>query len=701
MLDYKKLATAARILSIDMVENAKSGHPGMPMGMADVVTVLFADFLRFNPNNPLWEVRDRFVLSAGHGCALLYSVLFLSGYKGWSIEDLRNFRKLSSKATGHPEKNQAYGIETTTGPLGQGLANAVGLAIAAKILAAKFGNNDLCYKVYVVVGDGCMMEGVGQEAISLAGNLELDNLIVIFDDNSVSIDGSTKFVSGDDHVARVEASGWRTVSINGHDYNDIKRGFVFANDGVGSKKPTFIRCKTSIAFGSPNKSDSHEAHGAPLGEAEVKLTRLNLEWDYPPFIIPQEIMQGWSELYKRNMDFYTSMGPLLSRIFPENYKKEQRFIIEKFSDLMIKEVCDKADFSAKEATRKSLNRALNEILILINTDIESESEFIIGGSADLGTSTGALTKNSIIINDSKNTNGVDFTGNYVAYGVREHCMVAAMNGLSLSGFVKPYGSTFLVFSDYCRPAIRLAAMMELPIILIFTHDSIGLGEDGPTHQPVEHLSALRLIPNLNVYRPADAFETAKVLKLALLSERTPSAIVLSRQNLPQFQCDKEKIKSKNVEYGAYHLFSIGLGDLQNHDLQKKDYKNKADVALYASGSEVEIAYAAAHLINKELNLSVIVISVPSLNLFWKLDDSHKAYKKRILNCGNIRIIIEAGLPGNWRSLLEYNADGELENFVGVHNYGASGSCEDLYKRFNLTQNIILELVKKKLYKIPS
>lgn len=703
----QNIINTLRILSLDMVELANSGHPGMPMGMADVVTVLYQNFINFNPKDPKWLLRDRFVLSAGHGSALLYSLLFLTGYVEWDIGDLKQFRQLNSKTPGHPEYNIDLGIETTTGPLGQGVANAVGMAIASKIFASQYKNKennvdnnidtkDLCYKVFVVVGDGCLMEGIAQEAMSLAGNLGLDNLVVLFDDNGISIDGNTNFVAADNHINRFKASGWNAYSIDGHNHEEINSILKKATD-VQNTKPFFIACKTQIAYGSPNKANTAAAHGAPLGKAEVELVRQKLLWKHDPFIIPEDYLNIWRNMYLRCQKKYSNNE------FDNEFDNEQRKYIEKIAvDMMDNFIM----IDKPEATRQSSNRCIKAIYQSIFQNISKKhSPLFVGGSADLSTSNCAFvyqfqkdincvnvdemtiySKIDEIIDNKNNPLGIDFSGNYIHYGVREHAMIGIVNGLYLSGFILPYAATFLTFTDYCRPAIRLASIMKLPIIIIATHDSIGVGEDGPTHQPIEHLANLRNIPNLNVFRPADSIETLYCWQLAIKSKYTPSVIALSRQPLTQINI----ALNDKILNGAYIIYE-NWNDVENNN---SNTGILSDIAIYSTGSEVEIAINAAKKLWNEKKLNIRVISVPCLDIFRSQNNE---YKYNILHCAKHRIVIESGISNSWGEFLDYDKYGNVQNFIGMGEYGASGKYQDLYEYFHITTDDIIELIIKILY----
>ena len=648
--ELDKLSNAIRMLSVEAVQRANSGHPGMPMGMADVATVLFTKFLNFDSSYPDWLNRDRFILSAGHGSMLLYSLLYLNGYKDIDIEDIKNFRALHSKTAGHPEYGELSGIETTTGPLGQGIANAVGVALAEKIMSARYGNDLFNHNTYVIAGDGCLMEGISQEAISLAGHLGLGKLIILFDDNGISIDGPTSLSTSDNQLLRFEASNWHTLECDGHASEDIESAI---KKSLSDPRPSLIACKTKIGFGSPNKEGKSSSHGAPMGEEEIQLIRERLGWDYESFDIPEEILSIWRKNGLRGSEIRLS--------WQKKYMKSAYY--EEVSDLIAnkhilniednlenyKENLSKDNTSV--ATRKSSENVLNELTEKFSN--------LIGGSADLTGSNNTLSKNQKAITTN------DFSGSYIYYGIREHAMAAVMNGIALHSGLIPYGGTFLVFTDYCRPSIRLSALMGLRVIYIMTHDSIGLGEDGPTHQPVEHLSALRAIPNLDVFRPADSTETLEVWQAALKSKNTPSIIALSRQNLRPV---RNKFSKENLsELGAYILVD----------------KIEADICLYASGSEVEIAINAAEKLELE-NINAKVVSVPSLDRFYKQD---KSYKDNIIN-SIPKIVIEAGIRQSWDYILNDN-----DIFIGMSSFGASAPAKDLYEYFSITEEKVISSAK--------
>ena len=654
---FNQLANAIRFLSIDAVQKANSGHPGMPMGMADVATVLFKYHLRFNPKNPDWINRDRFILSAGHGSMLLYSLLYLCGYESISIDDIKNFRQLNSICAGHPEYKKGTGIETTTGPLGQGLGNAVGMAIAEEILRKKFGSTIVDNKTYVIASDGDLMEGISHETMSLAGHLKLKNLIVFFDNNKISIDGSTSLSVSDNYKKRFEAYGWNFLDINGHNEKQISKAISKASK---SNKPTLISCKTIIGFGSPNKSGKASSHGSPLGDEEIALVRKKLKWSDEPFTLDKDILNTWREIGRKGAKLEDKWNLILGK----KNSKIQSEIKDVYINSSIK---DLENLIKNEKTKYFESKPSMATRQCSSTVIESVSNILpqlIGGSADLSGSNNTKTKNSKIIN-SKN-----FDGNYIHYGVREHGMAAVMNGLALySGFI-PYGGTFLIFSDYCKPSIRLSALMGLNVIYIFSHDSIGLGEDGPTHQPIEQLTGLRAIPNLNVFRPADINETLECWQIALKNKNTPSVIALSRQKLPYI--NPSNSEENKCEKGAYVV------KITSHD-------NK--VTLVASGSEVELALNVQTAL-KQYNIDSKVISMPCQELFDKQADS---FKKDILDKDSLIVTIEAGSVSSWE---KYSGDKGIS--LGINNFGESAPYKKVYDHFNLSEEKIVTTIQERL-----
>ena len=648
---HTDLANAIRFLSIDAVQKANSGHPGMPMGMADVCTVLFRHFLKFDPSRPDWINRDRFVLSAGHGSMLLYALLHLTGYKSVSLDDIKNFRQLNSICAGHPEYEKGTGIETTTGPLGQGIANAVGFAISEEILKSKKGKDIYNHKTYVVAGDGCLMEGISHEALSLAGHLKLKNLVMFFDNNSISIDGPTSLAVSDNYKKRLEAYGWDYIDINGHNEKQI---FKAIKKCQNAKRPTVIACKTTIGFGSPNKSGKSSAHGSPLGDEEIQLVRKKLKWKHEPFEIPKEILQEWrsvGENGKREVKKWEKKaGSKLKKITHKNSQKLTKLFADA-KNMAIKE-------SKPMATRKSSENILNLLTVHIPE--------LIGGSADLAGSNNTKTKSQKIIKPG------NFAGSYIHYGVREHAMCGIMNGIALHGELIPYGGTFLVFSDYCKPSIRLSALMKQRVVYVMTHDSIGLGEDGPTHQPVEQIAGLRAIPNLNVFRPADTIETIECWDLALRQTNTPSVLSLTRQNLKLLRTNNDQINK--CSYGAYEIYR------SNPEI---------NLTIIATGSEVEIAVEASQQLAKE-NIHSKVISMPCQELFEQQESS---YKKNLLEETTAKISIEAASTMGWK---KYTGNQGVE--LGIDTFGKSAPYKKIYEHFKLTSNNIIQQAKKIIQK---
>ncbi len=644
---HNDLANCIRFLSIDAVQKANSGHPGMPMGMADVATVLFKNFLRFNPKNPDWLNRDRFVLSAGHGSMLLYSLLYLTGYKSISINNIKKFRQLNSICAGHPEYHPKTGIETTTGPLGQGISNAVGFAIAEEILKNKLGKDLINHKTYVLAGDGCLMEGISHEAMSLAGHLELKNLIMLFDNNSISIDGPTNLAVSDNFKKRFEGYGWDYISINGHNEKEI---FKALKKVQKAKKPSVISCKTKIGYGSPNKSGKASSHGSPLGVDEIKLVRKALNWKTKPFDIPNKILNEWRKIGQR--------GEILEKKWNKALKRKKikfnQALKNNFTTVLKKEKKNAIKEPKSLATRKSSEMTLNVLT--------KQKNNLIGGSADLAGSNNTKTKNHKIIKPG------DFTGDYIHYGVREHAMSGVMNGIALHSNLIPYGGTFLIFSDYCKPSIRLSALMKKRVIYVMTHDSIGLGEDGPTHQPIEQLSGLRAIPNLNVFRPADRIETIECWEHALKSSETPSVLALTRQNLNPV---RKTFSNKNLcSLGAYEVLRTN---------------KKINLTILASGSEVNLALEVSHKLAKDKIYSK-VISMPCMELF---ELQLKSYKNKILEETKFKISIEAGSTDCWKKYV-----GHKGIAFGIDEFGKSAPYKDIYKYFGLESTNIKNITKK-------
>ena len=646
-----QLANCIRFLAIDAVQKANSGHPGMPMGMADIATVLYEKHFKFDPNDPKWIDRDRFILSNGHGSMLLYACLYLTGYKDINLEDIKNFRQLKSPTAGHPEYGELDGIETTTGPLSQGLSNGVGFAMAEKKLSSSLGQDLINHYTYVFAGDGCLMEGLSHEACSLAGHLKLNKLIVFFDDNSISIDGPLSLSSSDDVAQRFKSYNWNILTIDGHNHDEIDNAIVNAKS---SDKPTLICCKTKIGFGSPNKESKSSSHGSPLGSEEIELTRKNLDWDHDQFIIPDDLLEQWRGFAKKNIEIKNNWQNK-NKDFLKSDEFEKFFNL-KLEDKTKEEIVNFKKTYAVDETKYATRKASEKSLELLNNHIQN----FIGGSADLTGSNNTKTSEMGIFNAD------NYNGSYVYYGIREHAMAGVMNGLALHGGIRAYGGTFLVFSDYCRPSIRLAALMNIPVIYVMTHDSIGLGEDGPTHQPVEHLAALRAIPNLKVIRPCDMIETIESWEIAL-ETKSPTILALTRQSLPTFK--RESYNENMVNKGAYVI---------------KNY-TEYHASIFASGSEVEIAVEASNKL-RDKNINLRVISFPSMELF---ENQNNEYKKNILGEKPL-FAIEAGIINGWEKYINYN------NFIGMSSFGESGPYKDVYKHFGITSDEICKKIQLQL-----
>jgi transketolase len=652
---HNDLANAIRALAMDAVQAANSGHPGMPMGMADVATVLFGRFLKFDPIDPAWPDRDRFVLSAGHGSMLLYALLHLTGYEDMTIEQLKNFRQLGSKTAGHPEYGHAAGIETTTGPLGQGLANAVGMALAERQLRARFGKGLVDHRTYVLASDGDLMEGISHEACSLAGHQRLDRLIVLYDDNQISIDGSTSLAFSDDTVKRFAAYGWHSVAIDGHDQAQVEQALRAAQD---SDRPTLIACRTVIAYGAPTKAGTASAHGSPLGADEIAAARERLGWPYPAFEVPAAILDAWRAIGRRGAgqraSWQTRLQAQEASVRAEFERAQAGRLPEGLDRLLQEHKQRLASEKPNWATRKASQEALQVFTAAVPE--------MIGGSADLTPSNNTDTKSTPELNAGAPG------GRYIHYGVREHAMAAAMSGIALHRGLIPYGGTFLIFSDYCRPAIRLAALMGQRVVYVMTHDSIGLGEDGPTHQPIEHLAALRAMPNLWVMRPADPIETAECWALALAREDGPSLLALSRQNVPTVRGADDVNRCAK---GAYVL---------------AEAEGRRRLSLLATGTEVSIALKARERL-QAFGVGCAVVSVPCFELFDRQDE---AYRTEVLGSGP-RIAVEAASPYGWARYV-----GQESNVVGMMGFGASAPAAKLYDHFGITADRVVELARRRL-----
>ncbi|WP_320202571.1 transketolase [Agrobacterium rosae] len=655
----RELANCIRFLSMDAVQQAKSGHPGMPMGMADIATVLFSEFMTFDPQEPHWFDRDRFIISNGHGSMLLYSLLYLTGYEDMTLDEIKRFRQIDSRTAGHPEYHHATGIETTTGPLGQGLANSVGFAFAERIMNASFGDDLVDHFTYVFLGDGCLMEGISQEAISFAGHRKLGRLIAFFDNNSISIDGATKLAESDDQNARFRASNWHVVEIDGHDTDAIRAAIIEARNVTD--KPTLISCRTIIGFGFPTKAGTQKAHSDAPGEEEIAGARQLLDWPSPPFEIPEHLLEDWREIgakgrtkrlewSKRVAETEGEIGNTFKRRLEGKLPAGWRDAI---ADAKTELLQSEKDLASRQASGVALNHLFDAV------------PEMLGGSADLTPSNNTKAKNQIEIVPG------EFSGSYVHYGVREHGMAAIMNGIALHGGLIPYGGTFLTFSDYCRPSIRLAAMMEIRTIFVMTHDSIGLGEDGPTHQPIEHLSALRAIPQLAVYRPGDSVETAECWESILEAPRQAALIALSRQPLPLLRQDarRDNLSAK----GGYVLLDAEGGERK--------------LTIFSSGSELQLAVKARDILQQD-GVPTAVVSMPCRLLFERQDD---AYQRSVIGKTRARVAVEAAVQDSWDRYI--GLDGK---FIGMHRFGASGKIEDVYKKFNITTEAVVDAAREVL-----
>lgn len=652
------MASAIRALSMDAVEAAKSGHPGMPMGMADVATVLFTQFLKFDPKNPTWADRDRFVLSAGHGSMLLYSLAYLTGYERMTIEQIKRFRQLHSLTPGHPEVDPSLGIEMTTGPLGQGVSTAVGMALAERITNARFGDELIDHYTYVIASDGDLMEGVSHEACSLAGHLGLNRLIVLWDDNHISIDGTTDLSFTDDTQARFRSYGWNTIAVDGHDTDAVSKAIAQAR--TSTDKPTLIACRTIIGKGAPNKANSHACHGSPLGADEVAATRTAIGWTHEPFVVPDEVLSAWRAAGTCSVEAYNAWSSRRATLSAEAGKAfDEAFSHGVPSALVDTIVAFKQKISAEKPSWATRVASGNTLEVLVPAIPE-----MVGGSADLTPSNNTKVKNTADVKGKG-----EFAGRYVRYGVREHGMATLMNGMTLHGGIIPYGGTFMQFADYCRPAIRLAALMKQRTVFVMTHDSIGLGEDGPTHQPVEHLAALRAIPNLLVLRPADAVETAECWQIALEATGAPSVLALTRQNVPTLR----------TEHTAENLSARGAYVIVEAEGERK-------ATILATGSEVSLAVEARKALQAQ-GIGTAVVSMPSWELFERQDD---AYKASVLGTG-VRVGVEAAIRLGWDRWL-----GDKGAFVGMAGFGESAPYQELYKHFGITAEAVVDAVKARL-----
>ena len=639
----KDMANAIRFLSADAINKSNSGHPGMPLGMADVATVLFSEYIKLNPNAPKWFDRDRFILSAGHGSMLLYSLLYLTGYKDITIEDIKNFRQFGSSTAGHPEYGHLDGIDMTTGPLGQGISSAVGMALAERMINAKYGQELCSHYTYVIAGDGCLMEGISEEAASLAGHLSLNKLIVFWDNNNITIDGTVDKSSSTNQLQRFEAMGWNTISINGHDYQEIRNAIEQAQK---STKPTLIACKTTIGHGAPTKCGTSKCHGSPLGEEETSAMRKALGWNYGPFEVPLEILNRWRQTQNRNLIKYNTWVQNAAQ-----NSEFRDFIANKLPPLWDKELNALKEKSILEQTKVATRKASEMCLKAIVPNIPE----IVGGSADLAAS------NLTYVEGLKTITKEDYFGNNIMYGIREHAMGAIMNGLALHGGAIPYGGTFFVFSDYLRPSMRLAALMGIRVVYVLTHDSIGVGEDGPTHQPIEHLASYRAMPNILTFRPCDVVETAECWQIALTEEKRPSILVLSRQNLPMLRTSSDKNMALK---GAYVISPA---------------KNKRQATIIATGSEVSLAVDAQKILQQK-GIDVAVVSMPCMELF---EEQSLNYQLEVLGTAPV-ISVEAASTFGWNRY--------AQKTIGIDTFGASAPASKLYEYFGLTPECVADEV---------
>ena len=649
----QSMANAIRFLSADAIEKSKSGHPGMPLGMADVATVLFSKFIKLDAANPRWFDRDRFVLSAGHGSMLLYSLLYLTGYEDICLDDLKNFRQLGAKTAGHPEYGHLAGIDMTTGPLGQGITSAVGMALAERIIAAKYGEDVCSHYTYVIAGDGCLMEGISEEAISMAAHLGLNKLIVFWDNNNITIDGSVSAANSTDQIKRFQAVGWNTIEIDGHNYDQIEQAVAAAQK---SDKPTLVACKTQIGYGAPTKCGTSKCHGSPLGAEELAAMRQNLNWNYEPFEVPADVLEAWRAAGSRSHDAFLA--------WEKRARAKGREFLDVIADKLPagwdKELNELKRQAVKEKTKVATRKASQMCLEAIVPHIPE----IVGGSADLAAS------NLTFTSASKTVTKDDYNGNNVMYGIREHAMAAIMNGMALHGGIIPFGGTFFVFSDYMRPAMRLAALMGIRVIYVLTHDSIGVGEDGPTHQPIEHLASYRCMPNILTFRPCDVVETAEAWQIALETEDKPSLLALTRQGLPLLRTSAE----------------VNLSAKGGYVIAGEDKKRQATII--ATGSEVSLAVEAMNKLAEE-GIKVAVVSMPSTELF---DAQPIDYQEQVLGKAP-RIAVEAASKFGWEKYVGLEGD-----IIGMDGFGASGPAEELYKYFGITVEEVADAVKNCLKK---